>query len=316
MFFGSKNARSISGGVVITGASSGIGRACALHLDKLGFRVFAGVRKAEDAGTLKAEASPRLTTVWLDVTDGTSITEAAAVVATAVKDDGLSGLVNNAGIAVAGPLEFLPIDELRHQLEVNVVGTVAVTQAFLPLLRMRQGRVVNVGSISGRNSVPLLGAYCASKFALEALTDVLRLELWPWGLLVSIIEPGQVATPIWRKSLSTAERLVQDFPPRMLERYGPAIGTLRRIATKACKAATPPKQVAKAVAHALTSGKPKTRYVLGRGAKKQLLLTFFPDSIRDRIIAKRFWAEGKSCPRGLEPDGKPIGITCRVPYET
>src|SRR5439155_3574156 len=149
----------ITKSIVITGASTGIGRACALRLDRMGFRVFAGVRKTEDGEALKQQASERLTPVVIDVTDVASIARAAEMVAAEVGEAGLAGLVNDAGIAVAGPLEFIPIEELRKQLEVNVIGQIAVTQVFLPLLRKGHGRIVNMGSISGRLAVPLLGPY-------------------------------------------------------------------------------------------------------------------------------------------------------------
>src|SRR6266568_4897165 len=165
---------STPGSVVVTGASTGIGEACALRLDRRGFRVFAGVRREVDGGALKQKASSRLTPILLDVTDASSIKSAAAAVVAALGEEGLSGLVNNAGIAIAGPLEFLPIDELRRQFEVNVIGQIAVTQAFLPLLRKGHGRIVNMGSIAGKSALPFTGPYCASKFALEALTDSLR----------------------------------------------------------------------------------------------------------------------------------------------
>ncbi|MGD1157325.1 MAG: SDR family oxidoreductase, partial [Terriglobia bacterium] len=186
------------GAVVITGASTGIGEACALHLDKLGFRVFAGIRKAADAEALRHRASARLVPIRLDVSDETEVEQAARNVTEALRGEGLAGLVNNAGIVVAGMLEFLPLDALRRQLEVNVVGQVAVTQAFLPHLRKARGRIVNIGSVSGLIAGPFSGAYAASKFALEALTDALRVELRPWKIHVSIVEPGNIQTPIWK----------------------------------------------------------------------------------------------------------------------
>src|SRR4051812_39464080 len=178
--------------VVVTGASTGIGEAIARRMDA-GFRVFAGVRKEEDAERLRA-AGANIEPVLLDVTDQASIDAAAATVKAAVRDQGLAGLVNNAGIAVSAPLEFLPVDELRNQLEVNVVGQVAVTQAFLSDIRTAKGRIINIGSIGGKVAFPLAGAYAASKFAMEAITDSLRRELRPWGIEVSIVEPGGVKT--------------------------------------------------------------------------------------------------------------------------
>jgi NAD(P)-dependent dehydrogenase (short-subunit alcohol dehydrogenase family) len=167
------------GAVVITGASTGIGEACALHLDKLGYRVFAGIRKATDGESLRRRASARLVPLRLDISDETEVGLAARNVVEALGDGGLAGLVNNAGIVVGGMLEFLPLDALRRQLEVNVVSQIAVTQAFLPSLRKARGRMVNIGSVSGLISSPFSGAYAASKFALEALTDSLRMELRP-----------------------------------------------------------------------------------------------------------------------------------------
>src|SRR5215469_18875207 len=223
--------------VIITGASTGIGEACALRLVSRGFRVFAGVRKELDGGALKQKASDRLTPIILDVTDAASIKSAAAAVAEALGGEGLSGLVNNAGIAIAGPLEFLPIDELRNQFEVNVIGQIAVTQAFLPLLRKGHGRIVNMGSIAGKSALPFIGPYCASKFALEALTDSLRMELLPWNIPVSIIEPAYVTTPIWQKSLQTGEKVAAMLPPQAHELYGHAITSMRKIASNIRKTA-------------------------------------------------------------------------------
>ncbi len=277
--------------VVVTGASTGIGEACALHLDRLGFRVFAGVRSDGAAEALKGKASERLAPVNLDVTDGTLIASAARRVEAAVGKKGLQGLVNNAGIALAGPLEFLPVDALRQQLEVNVIGQIAVTQAFLPLLRAGTGRIVNIGSISGRLATPFLGPYTASKFALEALTDALRGELQPWGIHVSIVEPSGIATPIWQKSLAAADQLLARLPPQVNELYGPAITRMRKIAARSGETGMPADVVARAVAHALTVKNPKTRYAVGRGARLTILIAkFVPDRLRDRIIASQLRA--------------------------
>jgi NAD(P)-dependent dehydrogenase (short-subunit alcohol dehydrogenase family) len=273
--------------VVITGASTGIGAACALHLDTLGLRVFAGVRKQADAEALRAKASPRLTPIALDVADTLSISTAASAVAGAVGDAGLDGLVNNAGIVVPGPVEFLPLPDLRRQLEINVVGPVAVTQAFLPLIRAARGRIVNMGSIAGRLATPFSSAYGASKFALEALTDALRLELAPWGISVSIIEPGAVATPIWEKGAKTAEAMLASAPPEALVLYAEAIEAFRKASAYAAKNAADPMDVARAVEHALMAAKPKTRYVVGRRAKIGAAMALLvPDRVRDSLVAK------------------------------
>ncbi len=273
--------------VVITGASSGIGAACALHLDKLGLRVFAGVRRQTDAEALKSKASSRLVAIALDVADSLSVSTAASAVAGAVGDAGLDGLVNNAGVVVTGPVEFLPLPELRRQLEINVVGQVAVTQAFLPLIRAARGRIVNMGSIAGRLATPFSSAYGASKFALEALTDALRLELAPWGISVSIIEPGAVATPIWEKGMKNGAAMLAAAPPEALVLYAEALEAFKRTSEHAAKNAADPMDVARAVEHALTAAKPKTRYVVGRrariGAAMALLV---PDRMRDTMVAK------------------------------
>ena len=272
---------------MITGASTGIGAACALHLDRLGWRVFAGVRRQADADTLRAQSSPRLTPISLDVTDTVSISTAASAVAGGVGQAGLAGLVNNAGIVVPGPIEFLPLTDLRRQLEINVVGQVAVTQAFLPLIRAGRGRIVNMGSISGRMATPFTGAYAASKFALEALTDALRLELAPWGISVSIVEPGAVATPIWEKSARTAEAMLGSVQPEALVLYAEAIEAVKRTAADAAKRAVDPVDVARIVEHALTAARPRTRYVVGREAKfRAAMALLVPDRVRDNLVAK------------------------------
>ncbi len=276
-----------SGAVVITGASTGIGEACALHLGKLGFRVFAGVRRQADAKSLETRASGRsIAPLFLDLTDHSSIMSAAETVAEEVTEEvGLRGLVNNAGVAVAGPLEFLPVERLRRQLEVNVVGQIAITQAFLPLLRKGGGRIVNIGSISGRIATPLLGAYAASKFAMEGLTDSLRRELRPWGIPVSIVEPGRVSTPIWKKSLAVADELAHELPRRALELYGPVIEKEQKTAIKAARGGIPPEKVAQAVAHALMAKRPRTRYLVGPEAwLGALAARILPDSLLDRIL--------------------------------
>lgn len=278
----------IPSSIVITGASSGIGAACALLLDADGFRVFAGVRREEDGAALQAQASDRLTPLQLDVTDATSIAAAGEVVHAAVGAAGLGGLVNNAGIAVGTPLEFVPIDDLRRQLEVNVLGVVAVTQAFLPLLRLGHGRIVNMSSISGRVTSPFFGPYSASKFALEALSDALRGELRPWGLHVAVVEPSNIATPIWEKSLAAADRLIAAFPPQAHELYGKVIPALREQVRASGRAGLPPERVAHAVYHALTARRPRTRYLVGRGVRLAIpLITYLPDRLRDALLARQ-----------------------------
>jgi NAD(P)-dependent dehydrogenase (short-subunit alcohol dehydrogenase family) len=212
-----------------------------------------------------------------DVTDGESVARAAATV------EALDGLVANAGIAIAAPLEYLPPDELTRQLDVNVVGQLRVLQAFLPALRRGRGRVVLMGSVGGRSALPFLGAYAMSKFALEAMADSLRLELAPFGLNVSIVEPGTIATAMWTKP----QRALQDFPPEAAERYGERIEKFRRLAQRrSAERGVPPLAVAKAVEHALTSARPRTRYVVGPDAKRRARLQLLPDRWRDRVLTR------------------------------
>jgi NAD(P)-dependent dehydrogenase (short-subunit alcohol dehydrogenase family) len=230
------------GAVVVTGASTGIGRACALRLDRLGYQVFAGVRRDADGKALKKKAKSGLTPLLIDVTEKASITAAALAVDNAVGEEGLLGLVNNAGIAMPGPLEFLPLDDLRSQMEVNVIGQVAVTQSFLPLLRKGKGRIVNIGSIGGR-----------------------------------------MAT----KGQDAADVLLEKLPPEGHKFYDEAATAMRRAAEKTAREAIPPSAVAKAVVHALTAQKPKTRYVVGTDARIQSVVArLAPDRMKDWLVAR------------------------------
>jgi NAD(P)-dependent dehydrogenase (short-subunit alcohol dehydrogenase family) len=273
------------GTVVITGASTGIGQSCALLLDKLGFSVFAGVRQDIDAQTLKQKGSQRLTPIFLDVTDAESIASSADQVTKAVGGAGILGLVNNAGIAVPGPLELLAIAEFQKQMLVNVTGQLAVTQAFLGLLRQSRGRIVNMGSISGRVPTPFVGAYNASKSALVALTDVLRMELRPWGISVSIIEPGAIATPIWEKSLSQSEIAQQNLPESAQKLYGQSMNIVRQKMQILAAGGISADIVAQAVVRALTAKHPRTRYLVGQDAKIGAILKhILPDFWHDRLI--------------------------------
>lgn len=272
--------------VLVTGASTGIGRETALLLDRSGFTVFAGVRKSADGEALAAAASGRLVAVPLDVTKPEQIAAAAALIADSA--DGLAGLVNNAGIASAAPLEFVPIEDLRHQLEVNVVGQVAVTQAMLPLLRTARGRIINVTSIGGLIAGQMLGPYNASKFALEAITHVLRQELAPWGIEAIAIEPGQIATPIWATASANSDRMLDGLPEQVNEYYGDKMAGARRMAAKAAAHGLPPIEVAKVIERALTAKRPKTRYTVGRDAAiGSALIARLPDRQRDKIFGAR-----------------------------
>jgi NAD(P)-dependent dehydrogenase (short-subunit alcohol dehydrogenase family) len=255
--------------VVVTGVSSGIGRATAEWLRDRGWLVHASVRHA-------GEAPDGTTELVFDVTDGAAIARAAATV------HELDALVDNAGIAIAAPLEFLPTYELTRQLDVNVVGQLRVLQAFLPKLRRSRGRIVLMGSIGGKSALPFLGAYAMSKFALEAMADSLRLELAPFGIHVAILEPGTIATAIWTKP----QRAVEDFPPEMAQLYGERIGKFRRLAASRAGNAVPADEVAKAVEHALTAAKPKTRYVVGPDAKRRAAVQRLPDRWRDSVLTR------------------------------
>jgi NAD(P)-dependent dehydrogenase (short-subunit alcohol dehydrogenase family) len=270
-----------SGTVVVTGASTGIGEATALHLKELGFEVRPGVRKDEDAARLRERG---LAPVKLDVTDPSSIAAAAAEVG----DAPLAGLVNNAGIAVSAPVEFVPIEELRRQLEVNLIGQVAVTQAFLPALRRARGRIVNISSIGGRIALPLAGPYAASKFALEGVSDSLRRELRAQGVEVCLVEPGGIKTPIWEKGTAAAEAMLERMPPEADELYGGLASAIRRESRKiATERGLEPAAVAEVVGRALTARRPRTRYLVGRDAKlRAAVAKRLPDRAFDALVAR------------------------------
>jgi NAD(P)-dependent dehydrogenase (short-subunit alcohol dehydrogenase family) len=270
--------------VLVTGASTGIGEACALHLDRLGWRVFAGVRKPEDGDRLRAAegASARLTPVQLDVTDEAQVASAMATIAEACGDDGLAGLVNNAGVARGGPVEGLPLDEWRYQLEVNLFGQIAVTKAALPLIRDAKGRIVFIGSIAGRVAAPLVGPYSASKHAIEALGATLREELLPWDIKVAVVEPGVIKTPIWSKATTSADELEALLDDEVKALYKDQLADIRASITKNDRKGVPASKVADAVEHALTSPRPKLRYLVGPDAKVAGNLA--------RLVPDRWWA--------------------------
>ena len=276
------------GAVLISGSSTGIGRASALRLDRAGFQVFAGVRNRADAESLEAEGSDRLEPVILDVTDEGTI---AATRERIEEQTGgrLAGLVNNAGVAMGGPIEALSLEALRQQLEVNLIGQVAVTQAMLPMIRAARGRVCFISSIGGRVALPYVSPYAASKHAIEAVGDSLRREMMSFGVEVSIVEPGAVATPIWEKGGEQAAKLRAEATPDQLEAYGPVLDRFERLFIEAGKGGVPPDDVAAMVEHALTAEKPKTRYLVGRDAKlRAAVRRYLPDRFLDRQIARRF----------------------------
>ena len=276
--------------VLITGASSGIGKAAALALLAQGFRVFAAVRSERAAEGLRsaapADGATRLETLDLDVTNADQIRAAVARIDATVGADGLWGLFNNAGINIAGPLEHLPLDRLRRQLEVNVIGQVAVTQAFLPLLRKARGRIVTTGSNSGYFSAPGLAPYCMSKYAMESFSDALRRELRPWGIEVSLLEPGAIATEIWQTSISEFNEFLRNAPPGLLESYGGLLDASGHAARRSAGRAAPVDVVSRDVIHAFTARRPRTRYRIGRGSMSRKWMSYLPDRWTDALVAK------------------------------
>src|SRR5215216_1644184 len=233
-----------SGAVVVTGASTGIGRAAALFLDQKGYRVFAGVRKQADAKSLEEEASDRLTPITIDVTKGRSISSAKQKVQRVVGKDGLAGLVNNAGVGGGGPIEFLPLDDLRDTLEVNLVGQVAVTQAFLPQLRKAKGTIVFIASIGGRVASPFMSPYNTSKFGIEALGESLRHELKPWDIDVAVVEPGSIDTEIWGKGAETMTDRVSKMPANARRLYGRQLSRFGEVLMETASRGISPQKVA------------------------------------------------------------------------
>jgi NAD(P)-dependent dehydrogenase (short-subunit alcohol dehydrogenase family) len=268
--------------VLITGASSGIGAATALRLDADGMRVFAAVEDAGDGATALAGASERLTRIVLDVTDDRSINQAIALVQ-AQAPGALDGLVNNAGVGFPGPLEILPLDTLRKQLEVNVIGQVAVSQAALPLLRQAGGRLVFVGSIGGVLASQFAGAYHASKFAIEAIADVWRQELEPDDISVILIEPSAISTPIWDKGTQELDELMATDPPE-LPRYEERLHAFKESLESADEHGESPEDVAEVIVKALTENRPDTRYVVGGSGKLATALKpLVPDRLADKL---------------------------------
>lgn len=273
--------------VLVTGASTGIGRACALRLDCLGHRVYAGVRTQEHAQQLRELGSDRLVPVTLDVTDQAQVDDAAARIGQSVGGDGLAGVVNNAGVALGGPLEYLPLDAWREQLDVNVVGQVAVTKAMLPLVRRARGRIVFIGSIGGRLATMMLGPYCASKFAIEAVSESLRFELYPWGIHVCVVEPGAIKTSIWDKGRQQAGRLERELPAEAQAQYAAHVAVIRKLLDMQDRQGADPDKVAKAVEHALFARRPKTRYVVGTDARIQsALVRCLPARPREAVVRR------------------------------
>jgi NAD(P)-dependent dehydrogenase (short-subunit alcohol dehydrogenase family) len=267
--------------VLITGASTGIGRACALHLAGAGFLVYAGVRDEGDADALARVAPDHLTPVILDVTEAATIAAAVELISLETEYP-LRGLVNNAGIGISGVLEATPEDEFRRVLEINVIGLHAVTRAVLPVLRANGGRIVNVGSISSYMAAPGSSAYAASKFAVRALTDSLRIEMQPFGVSVSLVAPGAIESEMWDKSRAYKKKLRAETPRDIREAYELFARAGDRMVDTVKPA--PADAAVKAVAHALTAGKPKYVYVVGDDARKARFLSRLPTGLYNRLV--------------------------------
>src|SRR3984893_1955731 len=275
--------------VVITGASTGIGWATAKLLLDRGFRVFGSVRKPADADRLKGEFGPNFTPLLFDVTNEAAVLAAAREVRAALNGETLLGLVNNAGIAVAGPVLELSADEFRRQMDVNVIGPIIATQAFGPLLgsdpslQGPKGRIVMISSVAGKNGNPLMSAYSASKFAIEGLSESLRREMMLFGIDVVIVAPGPVKTPIWSKAEEVDISAYRNSP------FFPALERIRKFMLQLGEIGLPPEKIAERIADVLTSANPKVRYQITPDPMRHLMTAVLPKRMVDRVIAKRPW---------------------------
>ena len=273
--------------VVVTGASTGIGWATAKELLARGFRVFGSVRKAQDAQRLGSEFGANFIPLSFDVTDEAAVLAAAREVRTALNGETLAGLVNNAGIAVAGPLLELAVDDFRRQMDVNVIGPVIATQAFGPLLgadtslRGPKGRIVMISSVAGKNGNPLASPYCSSKHAIEGLSESLRREMMLFGIDVIIVAPGAVKTPIWAKADETDISTYRNSP------FFPALEGVRKFMTHLSETGLPAERIAEVICTALTTTRPKVRYQITPDPMRHLIVSVLPKRTVDKIIAKR-----------------------------
>ncbi|HVX46307.1 MAG TPA: SDR family NAD(P)-dependent oxidoreductase [Mycobacteriales bacterium] len=271
---------------VVTGASSGIGKAIAGRLATSGFEVFAGVRKQQDADAIADTG--QLRPLLVDVTDSGSIAAAAAEVRTAAGDRGLAALVNNAGVGMTGPIEALPVDTFRRQYEVNVFGQIAVTQAFLPLIRVAAGRIVNTGSVGDRLSLPFGAPLASSKWAIAAITESLRLELRPWGIYVILLEPASIHTEVVAKVEQNTASVIDRFDDLQRARYAGTYQAMMRNLARNERAGSGPEVVAETVHRALTVRRPRTRYLVGKDARKLAFMARLPDRVFDQIRVRMF----------------------------
>jgi NAD(P)-dependent dehydrogenase (short-subunit alcohol dehydrogenase family) len=273
--------------IVVTGASTGIGWGCAKVLITKGFRVFGSVRKQADAERLSTELGPNFVPLIFDVTDQAAVNQAAKKVEAALAGELLYGLVNNAGIAVQGPLLYLPIEQFKRQIDVNLTGQLIVTQAFAPFLGTNRsakgprGRIVMISSVGGRNAFPFIGPYNTSKFGLEGFSESLRRELMLFGIDVIIVAPGAVATPIWDKADAVDLSQYANTP------YAPMIAKVKQYMISLGRKGLPPEQLGVAVAHALTTSHPKTRYVVAPDPIQNFIFNHLPKRVVDRIIARQ-----------------------------
>nr|WP_090346345.1 SDR family NAD(P)-dependent oxidoreductase [Mycolicibacterium malmesburyense]CRL78931.1 short-chain dehydrogenase [Mycolicibacterium malmesburyense] len=268
--------------VLVTGASRGIGRTITEHLAARGWQVIAGVRTERDADDVVASNPQRISTVLLDVTDPDHLA--------ALRDalpERLDAVVNNAGVVVSGPMETVTSDEWRKQLEVNVIGQLAVTRAVLPRLRQSRGRVVFISSVNGRMSMPLIGAYAASKFALEAAADALRMELRPWKIPVVVIQPAQTDTDMWRTADTMVVEAEAALSPEHRALYARHIAGMKKSVPVSQRLAVPAEKVSAVVGEALTARRPRPRYVVGLGPRLQVgLVTKLPTRVRDAVLRR------------------------------
>ncbi len=274
---------------VVTGASTGIGRACVSELAHTGARVWAAVRTDKDEEALRRDHPDAVTVLRMDVTDPASVQAAGERVQAAGP---LHGLVNNAGVALPAPLEHIPVSVFQRQLEVNLVGQLAVTQAMLPALRQAReqqadARIVMIGSIGGRIAGSMLGPYHASKFGLVGLTDSLRAELAPSGIPVILIEPGAVATPIWSRGAAAGNELSAQLPPAGQQRYAAQITAAQANATRSAERGLPPQRAAQVIVKALTARNPRPRYLVGTDAHVAAVVALLPYRLRYRLTAAR-----------------------------
>lgn len=268
--------------VLVTGAGRGIGKSIVEHLASRGWDVIAGVRTERDAEAVTALDPQRISSVILDVTDAGQIAALNESL-----PERLDAIVNNAGIVVSGPMETVSTEDWRKQLEVNVIGQLAVTKTVLPRLRKSRGRVVFISSVNGRLSMSLIGAYCASKFALEAAADALRMELRPWGIGVAIVEPAQTDTDMWRTADDMVNEAEATLTTDQRDLYGRHIAGMKKMIPLSQKMAVPTEKVSAVVEEALTARRPRARYVVGVGPKLQVaLMTNMPAWARDRVLRR------------------------------